>query len=206
MSQTNAKSPFEFTGGTLPLDFANTVDNRFNDRRTELLTDYNRLLQWAAEAEVVTPKTADRLRRLAREAPGQAQSTFRHAIELREAIHAIFSAVAERRAIPGTALAQLNLSAQKAAQHARIVHANRYFTSEWSLPERHLDSMLWPVARAASELLASGDLAYVRHCASEICKWLFLDKTKNHRRRWCEMKTCGNRDKARRYYRRQKAG
>jgi predicted RNA-binding Zn ribbon-like protein len=66
--------------------------------------------------------------------------------------------------------------------------------------------MLWPVAHAASELLTSEDLAYVRRCASDSCAWLFLDKTKNHRRRWCEMKTCGNRDKARRYYQRQKAG
>jgi predicted RNA-binding Zn ribbon-like protein len=86
------------------------------------------------------------------------------------------------------------------------VHANRHFTWEWVHPESSLDSMLWPVTRAASELLTSDDLAYVRRCASESCGWLFLDKTKNHRRRWCEMKTCGNRDKARRYYQRQKAG
>jgi predicted RNA-binding Zn ribbon-like protein len=66
--------------------------------------------------------------------------------------------------------------------------------------------VLWPVARSASELLTSDDLAYVRGCASETCAWLFLDKTKNHGRRWCEMKTCGNRDKARRYYQRQKGG
>ena len=50
------------------------------------------------------------------------------------------------------------------------------------------------------------DIANVRQCASETCSWLFLDKTKNHRRRWCDMKSCGNRAKARRYYQRQKAG
>jgi predicted RNA-binding Zn ribbon-like protein len=170
------------------------------------LTDYNRLLQWAEEAKVVTPKTADRLRRLAREAPGQAQSALRHAIELREAIHDIFSAVAERHAIPGTALTQLNVSVKKAAEHARIVNTNRSFAWEWIQPHSNLESMLWPVARAASEVLTSDNLTRVRHCASETCKWLFLDQTKNHRRRWCEMKTCGNRDKARRYYQRQKAG
>jgi predicted RNA-binding Zn ribbon-like protein len=188
------------------LDFANTVDNRANERRKELLTDYKRLLQWAVGAGIVTPKTADRLQRLASDAPRQAQSALRHAVELREAIHAIFSAVAERREIPSAALARLNASVQNAAEHARIVHTNRRFTWEWILPDSSPDSMLWPVARAASELLTSDDLAYVRRCASDPCAWLFLDKTKNHRRRWCEMKTCGNRDKARRYYQRQKAG
>jgi len=206
MPQPNAKSPFEYTGGTLSLDFANTVDNRANERRIELLTDYKRLLQWAEGAGIVTPKTADRLQRLASEAPGQAQSALRHAVELREAIHSIFSAAAERRGIPSAALARLNASVQNAAEHARIAPTNRRFTWEWILPDSSLDSMLWPVARAASELLTSDDLAYVRRCASEPCGWLFLDKTKNHRRRWCEMKTCGNRDKARRYYQRQKAG
>jgi predicted RNA-binding Zn ribbon-like protein len=206
MSHANPKSPFEYTGGTLPLDFVNTVDGRANERQKELLTDYERLLQWAEGAEVITAKTGDRLRRLASEAPGQAQSALRHAIQLREAIHDIFSAVVERRGIPGAALAQLNAAVQNAADHARIVHTNRRFAWEWSLPDSSLDSMLWPVARAASELLTSEDLVYVRHCASETCAWLFLDRTKNHRRRWCEMKTCGNRDKARRYYQRQKAG
>jgi predicted RNA-binding Zn ribbon-like protein len=188
------------------LDFANTVDNRANERRKELLTDYARLAQWAEGAKVIPGKTADRLQRLASEAPGRTESALRHAIQLREAIHTIFSAVTERRAIPIPALFELNAAVQRASEHSQIVHTNRRFVWEWMHPESSLDSMLWPVARAASELLTSEDLVYVRRCASESCGWLFLDKTKNHRRRWCEMKTCGNRDKARRYYQRQKAG
>jgi len=206
MSQPKPKSPFEFTGGNLCLDFANTVDNRASERRKELLTDYGRFLQWGEEAGVTTKKTAERLGRLAAEAPGNAQSVLRSAIQLRETIYAIFSAIAERRGIPSTTLAILNKAVQQASQHAQIAHTNRHFDWEWILPDSHLDSMLWPVARAAADLLTSEDLAYVRLCASETCAWLFLDKTKNHRRRWCEMRTCGNRDKARRYYQRQKAG
>jgi predicted RNA-binding Zn ribbon-like protein len=204
MSQSSAKSPFEYTGGNLALDFVNTIDSRGSEQRNELLTDYGRIVRWAEGAEVIGGKTADRLRRLAGEVPGQAQGVLRHAIQLREAIHDIFAAVVERRGIPGTALARLNASVRIAAEHARIAHANRRFTWEWVLPDDSLDSILWPVARAASELLTSDDLVYVGRCASDPCGWLFLDQTKNHRRRWCEMKTCGNRDKARRYYQRQK--
>ena len=206
MSPSGPNPPFEFTGGNLALDFANTVNNRHRENRTELLTDYQRLLQWAGETRVLTSKAADRLKHLAGQVPKETQSALTHAIELREAIHAIFSAVADRREVPAQALARLNTFVQAAAEHAQITRSNRRFAWEWILPDSHLESMLWPVARAAADLLTSSDLIFVRRCASDTCRWLFLDKTKNHRRRWCEMKTCGNRDKARRYYQRQKAG
>ena len=206
MPQNRQKSPFEFTGGNLCLDFANTVDNRKSEHENELLTDYSRLLRWGEESGAISRKTAESLNGWASESPGNALLILRQSIQLRDAIYDIFSAISHRRGIPTTALATLNKAAQHASDHAEVVHTNRHFAWQWILPENHLDSMLWPVARAAAELLISDELAYVRQCASETCAWLFLDKTKNHRRRWCDMKSCGNRDKARRYYQRQKAG
>ncbi len=206
IAQSKPRSPFEYTGGNLALDFINTVNGRIRDNREELLTDYVRLVQWAKEAGIVKPKTAERLLERNAEAPGTGQTVLRHAIQLREAMHDVFLAAAERRVIPATALETLNKAVHVASEHAQIVHSNRHFSWEWILPENQLDSMLWPVAQNAAELLVSGDLGYVRQCAADDCAWLFVDRTKNHRRRWCEMKTCGNRDKARRYYQRQKAG
>jgi predicted RNA-binding Zn ribbon-like protein len=207
MSQSRPKTPFEYTGGNLCLDFANTVNNRTDpERRKDLLTDYARLLQWGEESGAVSKKTADHLQQLAAEAPGNAQSTLRSAVQLRDVIYDIFSSVAQRHGIPSTALATLNKAVQRAFEHAQITHGNRHFSWEWVLPEHSLDAMTWPVARAAADLLTSQDLTLVHQCAAEDCAWLFLDKTKNHRRRWCDMKTCGNRNKARRYYQRQKAG
>jgi predicted RNA-binding Zn ribbon-like protein len=193
---------FEFTGGTLCLDFTNTVDNRGSEHRKELLIAYPDLVHWATEAGAISASDAADLQNLAKETPGQAQSVLREAIQLREAIYAIFSSLAERRVVPAAALAALNAAAQHASEHARITLANRRFRWEWISPEASLDSVLWPVARSAADLLTSDQLAFVRLCASQTCAWLFLDKTKNHRRRWCEMRTCGNRDKARRYYER----
>lgn len=40
-------------------------------------------------------------------------------------------------------------------------------------------------------------------CHNPDCRWVFVDRSKNHSRRWCEMGTCGNRAKVRRYRRRQ---
>ena len=193
---------FEFTGGDPCLDFANTVDDRGSDQPQEQLTDYQRLLDWGSEAGMITRETADRLRRLASAAPGGARTVLREAIRLREAIYGIFSAVAERRTVPAAALASLDAFVRRSAEHARLVQAGRRFTSAWADPERHLESVLWPVSRAAADLLLGTEIGDVRQCASETCSWLFVDRSKNHRRRWCDMKVCGNRDKARRYYRR----
>ncbi len=63
---------------------------------------------------------------------------------------------------------------------------------------------LWAIARSAADLLASDELPYVRACASKTCEWLFLDVSKNHGRRWCDMTKCGNRAKFRSYYKRKK--
>jgi len=206
MQASQAKTPFEYTGGNLCLDFANTIDNRTSDHAQDLLTDYSRLLQWAEESGALGKKTVEQLKTAVRGASSTTQSTVRAAVQLRDAIYEVFSAVAQEHAIPSDALAVVNKVAQRASQHAQVVRTNGHFAWDWISPEESLDSMLWPVARAAAELLTSEEIDLVRQCASETCAWLFIDRTKNHRRRWCDMKTCGNRDKARRYYHRQKEG
>jgi len=101
---SGAKSPLEFTGGKLCLDFANTVNNRTSDHAEELLTDYPSLVKWSEEAGILTPRNVDRLHLLAGEAPGHAQSALRYAIQFRDAIYSVFAAVARRQPVPGTAL------------------------------------------------------------------------------------------------------
>ena len=204
MSLPPQKSPFEFTGGHVCLDFTNTVNCRGSDHPKNLLNSYGDLLQWGTEAHVLSSKVAERLRSIAEPAPGKAQAVLREAVQLRDALYTIFSAVTERRGISDAALGLLNRALKGAAEHARLVHSARQFSWEWVSPEENLDFVLWPVARSAADLLTSDNVALVGRCADETCSWLFLDTTKNHRRRWCDMRTCGNRDKARRYYQRTK--
>ena len=193
---------FEFSGGHLALDFANTVSRRPTAERTEKLNSYQDLIAWGSEAGVLSRREEEGLRRLALEAPGRGKSTVLDAIELREALFSIFASVAGNRPVPANALSLLNIHLQTAASHAHLIRTNYRFQWEWISTEKRLDSVLWPVARAAAELLSSENLDRVRVCASDQCEWLFLDTTKNGGRRWCDMRTCGNRDKARRYYER----
>ena len=53
--------------------------------------------------------------------------------------------------------------------------------------------------------LASGRPDRFRICANETCRWTFYDASPTGRRRWCDMKTCGNRAKAARHRQRAKA-
>jgi predicted RNA-binding Zn ribbon-like protein len=59
--------------------------------------------------------------------------------------------------------------------------------------------MLVPVVRSAVELLTSDAASRIGRCADEGCAWLFLDTTRSGTRRWCDMKSCGNRNTVRRF-------
>ena len=80
------------------------------------------------------------------------------------------------------------------------------FTWLWAEGGKALDCMLWPIARSAADLLTEGPLAAIRLCEGRDCGWLFLDTSRNRTRRWCDMRICGNRAKARRHHERVKTG
>ncbi|MGQ9734572.1 MAG: CGNR zinc finger domain-containing protein [Candidatus Bipolaricaulia bacterium] len=61
------------------------------------------------------------------------------------------------------------------------------------------------LARSATEIPILEDLQRVGECADPRCGWLFLDRSRNRTRRWCDMKGCGNRAKVRRYYEQRRA-
>lgn len=61
------------------------------------------------------------------------------------------------------------------------------------------------IALSAVAILADErELGRVKMCPGDDCGWLFIDETRNARRRWCLMETCGNRAKAARHYARTK--
>jgi predicted RNA-binding Zn ribbon-like protein len=123
---------------------------------------------------------------------------------MRETIHRIFSAQAAGEAPSPPDLGSLNRALPRALSKLRVEIDPSGCCWIWAPREDALDSPLWPVLRSAADLLTSADAERVRECASETCRWLFLDRSRPGNRRWCDMKTCGNRAKARRHYRRRK--
>jgi predicted RNA-binding Zn ribbon-like protein len=200
MSQPQAKTQFDLSGGNLALDFVNTVSHR-PTLAIERLPDYRSLVAFGMQARVY-PSNVDKLLNRDNLLPGQGKNVLQRAVQFREALYAIFSAIVEHRTVPGKPVGLLNSTLQEAMMHGMVLPDNRRFIWQWIGMDTHMDSILWPIARSAANLLLNPDLAHLRMCAAEDCAWLFLDHTKNQRRRWCDMKVCGNRVKARRYYER----
>jgi predicted RNA-binding Zn ribbon-like protein len=188
--------------GNVGLDFVNTLDDRHTQPK-ELLESYADLARFGEDAGLLESRQVDHLCERSYAEPERAQQALLWGRELREAIHDVFWAIMNKRLVPPGALARLNADIQGAAGHMRLVPVKGGF--EWSFDDlREFDSVLWPIARAAGDLLASDQLAYVRACFSKSCEWFFLDTSKNHHRRWCDMTSCGNRAKVQRFYARQK--
>jgi len=196
---------FDFTGGLLCLDFANTVDDRPDVHPQEHLNSYHDLVSWGQQAQVLAEREAQNLLEEAARRPAEATSVLERALGVREAIFRIFKSVSEDIVPEEDDLVSLSAAVAGAQVHARIVPKAGGFDWDWSGNANELDRMMWPVVRSAADLLTSDELDDIRLCASETCNWLFMDTSKNHSRRWCDMKSCGNRAKARRFYGRKKS-
>jgi predicted RNA-binding Zn ribbon-like protein len=195
---------FELIAGALCLDFINTLDDRFSPQPNELLAHYGDLARFGEDTGIVSDFEVDRLVQLSMERPEVAQKALKAAIQMREAMYEVFWALVRTEPVPQAALLILNGYVQSAAQHLKLVPVNGHLDWRFDRPPNDLEAPLWPIARSAAELLASERAQYVRACDSETCLWLFLDTSRNHRRRWCDMTKCGNRAKARAFYDRKK--
>jgi predicted RNA-binding Zn ribbon-like protein len=196
--------PFKFVGGDLSLDFVNTVDWTPGGLEHDRLDSYERLVEWARGGGVMPEAQARTLRETAaRDRRKPVHEAYETARWTRWVLHELFFATAMRRPLPDSA-AFCNLLA-RAREHLDLVPVDPRRRREgavmaWKwrgLPEEP-DSMLWPVVHSAAELLTSPDAARLRMCAGPDCGWLYVDRSRNGLRRWCEMETCGTLAKSRR--------
>jgi predicted RNA-binding Zn ribbon-like protein len=192
----------DLVADALCLNFTNTSSGRGTPMRQEHLRQWEHLLAWAEHAGVID---APSRRALERSAEHAGDETLSRALELREAIYALFRAVIASQGTPASSLQPLNRTLSEAMAAAGIRPAAEGFTWGWPDDEPQPMRILWSIARSAAELLTGPDLDRVKFCPGEGCGWLFLDKTRNGKRRWCEMEVCGSRAKMRRYHQRRRA-
>ena len=196
-------SRFDTDTKNLALAFANTADWHASEEPEELLLGYADLLSWGQMVGVLSPVQAGELLNISAQDARAAEQTVAQAIVLREAIYRLFVAASNGRPLPGADLDVLNEALPTALAHRRLEATNGKVGWRWVEDKGALDQVLWPAIHSAAELLASEELSYVGQCLDDRgCGWLFLDKSRNHSRRWCSMDRCGNRAKAQRHYRR----
>jgi predicted RNA-binding Zn ribbon-like protein len=199
------ETSFSFIGGDLSLDFCNTADGDINSGEWgDWIADYSALVGWAQEAGALSPEQAAAVRQQAELRPAEAAQVVESAHALRLALFGLLSAAADERKPDEQAIAEFNSHLQTTLDHLRIAStAPGQFGWGWA-GETDMAAPLWPVVWAASQLLTSERIGLVRECSGKGCSWLFLDTSRNHSRRWCDMKGCGNRAKAHRHYQRSK--
>lgn len=192
--------PFKYVGGDASLDLVNTVDWTDHGLMKERLTDYTRLTRWAEGAGVISKSNAQALRRMAAAKPAEANKAYEAALRLRDVLQRLFTSLAAgKRSNP--AWGELNELLGEALWHLRVSPLRKGQAAagwEWHGVEESLESLLWPVVWSAVSLLASDEALRIRVCGAPDCGWVYVDRSRNGLRRWCQMETCGTLEKSRR--------
>jgi predicted RNA-binding Zn ribbon-like protein len=190
---------FQLVAGHLALDFANTLDYRYDpDRRIDLLPSYERFLVFTRQSKVITAVQMRRL--LDGLSEFDSQRVLKEVIELREALYFLILSAVHGRSPGESHLRALNKFLSEVRSVDEVAwHQRRFVRSSRDVTERP-DGPLRQVIEAAVVLITSSDIYNVRECSEKTCRWFFLDRSRNHSRRWCDMQLCGNRSKAKRFY------
>jgi len=187
--------PFEWSGGHPALDLVNTLDERPFDQPIENLASYRDLVRFAELAGLIEPALAATLQTLT-----GSSRVAKRARELREHVHGVLAAVHKQRPMSQRDLDAI-ASAVRAARAARVLVApssGSLATYHWSRPAA-VEIPLHACALAVEDLLTDVDRGRIRKCEASDCDVYFVDRSKGHRRQWCNMKNCGNREKQRRW-------
>jgi len=200
MAATPDAAPFSLCAGHPVLDLVNTLDDRFKpEGPVELLTDYRTLLAFMRQSGLLDRYQADAL--TSRTGKTDAQRSLEAARELRETAAAVLYAIVEGTEPASADVGRLERSVKTARERQELMWApsTRGFGWGWGSLQTEADLPVWTLAAQTAELLTSDAMNRLRSCQCDTCRWLFLDTSKNHTRRWCDMKVCGNRMKARRF-------
>jgi predicted RNA-binding Zn ribbon-like protein len=178
-------------GDPLCIEFVNGTNPRLKPPREPFVGSYEALTAWADAAVMLRRRDRRELAEMGDRDPRRATMILRRAQNLREGLFALFSGGSASQ----DGLKTLNAEIRRTSAQLHVARERGTFALTWDPGSR----ILGPVVLSAIDLLASSDLKRVHVCAGAGCEFLFLDKSRTHRRRWCSMAVCGNRAKARRH-------
>ena len=195
----------DFIAGEAALDFINTMAGRDQSSPRDRLDSYERLLEWAAHANLLPGKRLRALARLAQAEPAAAAKALARAKMLREALFAVVSALAAGRAPAAEALAVFRVFWLAGATAQDFRFADGRLALEIAAEDDDLDLICAIVAWRVVENVLTAPPGRLRVCPGPDCAWTFIDRSKAGRRRWCDMAVCGNAAKSRRFYAKDRA-
>jgi predicted RNA-binding Zn ribbon-like protein len=202
-SQQYAFQRSDLVGGHVVLDLVNTVTGR-DSRPTDWLENYDSVLAWAALTGAFDVNSLETLDRVSKSDGRAATRALGRLREIREAVYEVVVAAIRAEPAPPQALAHLERHWKSAVDAARITFSDGHAALTLDVESSALDYPRHRLALAAFDLVKTLPRERTRECASPRCTWIFIDSSRGGQRRWCDMATCGNRDKSRRHYDRKR--
>jgi predicted RNA-binding Zn ribbon-like protein len=186
-------------GGHVAVDFVNTLGGLPADPDDEYLHGYSDLVIWCRRVGLLSVAEEARLTAFASLADSvEARRVLASAHRLRAALDAVLRAglVSEPPRVED--LDVIGGAYADAIRHARLSLEGWNVRWTWPTSARPMfEAALWPVATSVLDLLDRAPLGHLGQCSH--CRWLFLDTSRNHTRRWCSMNACGGTVKMRRH-------
>ena len=189
----------DLCAGHLAIDFLNTAAGLNRDPR-DWLDGYTRLVEWAELAGICDPDRQQELLAASAQHPSAGDEALARIRVLRAALYELVSTWSAGARPSADAIAELQRWSRRGGR-ALSLHWLDRGTLGTSIASCGLDVIGVEVALAATELLSQPAGGRIGVCAGYNCGWMFLDTSKSRRRRWCDMRTCGNAAKASRHYR-----
>jgi len=186
-------------GGRLALDFANIPS--YPAAPAHYLS-WEELIVFLEASRIVSNERGSTLLALSGSEPDAAQTLLARSTDLRNSLRKIFGAMVGKEAIARDWTEPINRILRITEGHDELVSADSGWKLEFVARESGLDWLLAAVARSAAEIIVEGAQARVRICANPVCGLFFSDHSRTHRRRWCSMAVCGNRNKVASFARR----
>jgi predicted RNA-binding Zn ribbon-like protein len=194
---------FVFVANLPCLDFINTQMIQ-GGRMVDFLETFSDLVSWLMQADALSRMEADEaVKRWGGHREGM--RVLEQARELRSSLRETAERLVNGRAVAQSTVETINALLRQRVGHAQLVRVRGGFAKRFHAKLEAVIHLLIPLAEFASDLLCRDDLSLVKKCQNPACILYFYDTTKNHARRWCSMKICGNRIKVAAHHRRYRA-
>lgn len=185
-----------FSGGALALDAANTVVLRGDPGKTfDRFAEPEEIARFAEAASIFRAGELGG-RRVEAKSPHRIAPVV---LAIRESTDRLFREAVAEDVIQSATLTTLLRTCAEGLADSRFTSSSGRPFGDPATPLA-LEAAL---AVSALSLLDPGRLSRLRICGN--CQWLFIDRSRNASRQWCDMSVCGNRRKASRHYRRRMA-
>jgi len=204
MSAATTIIEMHLDGGIACLDFVNSAFNTEKEVIVERLHTYSDILILAGRLELLDEKVLKDLKIKSEKNTLEADQVLKVARKIRQSMFHVFTALANGKTedLSKKVLNDFNDAVKSALDNRTFIIVEKELIFSWKDVLSNLMLPIWAFSLSAYELLKNEDQHLIKKCSA--CEWLFLDKTKNHRRRWCDMQTCGSSEKSRRYYQKLK--